>query len=310
MTTTVAEQLQPASWREISFPFTGARDFGFQQAQANHRFIFRDQELIESLGRQNPTFRYTIPFREGVRKPPWQNLFVEVYPRFLEACVDRSAGDLVDPVHGTFRAKCMSLRETLTTDATDGVDVVAEFVYAPAEGDTDPVQFAQLAKTLDGLAGTGVVFGAAVGDISDEQRELVDSLNQPSERPEKSITGIARQGAGFVQQTKNRTRAQLNKVSSDMEVTRSEIEQAKDPELEPLRRDASRFTLASKNLAETAGDPTTPTETVETTIAIGRIAFAVSKDVTLDVLLELNPQLEDVFIIPPKAKIKLPQNRG
>lgn len=308
--TTIAEQLQPASWRGISFPFTGARDFGFQQEQASHRFIFRDQQLIESLGRQNPTFRYSIPFREGVRRPPWESLFTVVYPQFLDACQDRSAGELVDPVHGTFRVKCMSLRETLTTDATDGVDVTAEFVFAPEDGDSDPVQFAQLARTLDGLADSGVIFGAAVGNISDEQRKLVDSLNQQSERPEKSLAGIVRQAAGFVQQAKNRTRAQLNKASADMEVTRSEIEQAKDPELEPLRRDASRFSLASKNLAETAGDPTTPQETVETTAEIGRVAFAVSKDVTLDVLLEHNPELEDVFLIPPKTKIKIPKNRG
>lgn len=307
---TIAEQLQPASWRGIQFPFTGARDFGFQQEQANHRFLFRDQQLIESLGRQNPTFRYTIPFREGVRRPPWENLFTKVYPEFLDACQDRSAGDLVDPVHGTFRAKCMSVRETLTTDATDGVDVVVEFVYAPEDGDSEPAQFAQLARTLDGLVDTGVIFGAAVGEISDAQRELIDSINQQSERPEKSVLGTAREAAGFVQQTKNKTRAQLNKASADMEVTRREIEQAKDPELEPLRRDASRFSLASKNLAKTAGDPTTPQEIVETTVTLGRVALAVVYGVTVDVLLALNPSLEDMLQVPAGTKIKLPKDRG
>lgn len=308
--TTIAEQLQPASWRGVKFPFTGARDFGFQQEQANHRFIFRDEQLIESIGRQNPTFRYPIPFRDGVRRPPWKNLFTEVYPRFLDACTDRSAGELIDPVHGTFRAKCMSLRETLTTDATDGVEVVAEFVFAPEAGDSDPVQFAQLARTLDGLADTGVVFGAAVGNISEEQRQLVDSINQQSERPETSVFGVARQASSLVQQTKNRTRAQLNRVSADMEVTRSEIEKAKDPELEPLRRDASRFSLASRNLAKTAGDPRTPFDTIRTTAEIGRIAFAVSVGVPLGVLLDLNPSLEEVLMIPEKTTIKLPKSRG
>lgn len=307
---TIPEQLQPASWRGIGFPFTGTRDFGFQQEQAQHRFIFRDQQLIESLGRQNPTFRYTIPFREGVQRPPWRNLFTKVYPLFIDACQDRSAGELVDPIHGTFRAKCVSLSESLSVEGKDGVDVTVEFVFAPEDGDSTDVKFAQVARTLEGLATSAVVFGAAVGEVSEAERKKVASLNKPAERADVSIDQTVRQATGFVQSTKRKTRAKLAEANSKMEVTRREIEEAKDPELELLRREASRTSKAAKDLATTLGDPLTPFEIILITAAIGRIAFAVAKGITVDVLLEMNPELEDVFFIPAGAKVKVPKKGG
>lgn len=304
----IIAQLQDASWRGIKFPFTGTRDFGFQQDQAQHRFIFRDQQLIESLGRQNPTFRYTIPFRENVRRPPWGNLFTRVYPDFLEACLDRSAGELVDPIHGTIRAKCVSLQESLSVEGKDGVDVVAEFVFSPEQGDTEEQQFAQVPRTLEGLGLSAVVLGENLGNISDEAKAQIASLNKPAERADQSLSNTVRQATGFVQQTKTRTRAQIHEAGTQMEITRREIEEARDPELELLRRDTSRTALAARRLSETVGDPTTPYEIHRTTEAIGRIAFATSKGLTIDVLLDFNPSLADVFLIPPGFKVKVPKS--
>jgi hypothetical protein len=307
---TILSQLRNASWRGVEFPFTGSRDFSFQQEQAQHRFIFRDQQLIESLGRQNPTFRYTIPFRENIRRPPWRNLFTVVYPQFLEACIDRTAGVLIDPVHGETRAKCVSLSESLSTGATDGVEVVAEFVFAPESPDDSTTQFANIAKPLEGAAASAVEFGAAVGALSDAERAKVASLNQPSSRADVSVLNAARAAVGFVQRTKTQTRAQLQEASAQMEVTRKEIEEAKDPELEPLRRDASRNALASKRLAQSAGEPVIPFTTIRPLEEIGRMAFAVKHGVSIDRLLEFNPFLADLILIPAGTRVKVPRTDG
>lgn len=308
--TSIIEQLQDLSWRGLAVPFTGERTFGFQQEQAQHRFVFRDQQLIESLGRQNPTFSYTIPFRENIQRPPWLNLFTRVYPEFIASCQDRTAGDLIDPVHGTIRAKCVSLQETLSVNAKDGVDVVVEFVYAPDEAETEPLLFAQVPDTLEGLAVQAVRFGANVGELSDEAKATLAELNKPGEKAKQSIANAARQATGFVQQSKNKVRANLYEAGSQMNTTRSELEQAQDPELEPLRRDASRTALAAKNLSETAGDPVTPWEAILVASEIGRMAFATAHGLTIDVLLDFNPKLANVFLIPAGTRVKVPKNSG
>ena len=102
--TDILKSLQRASWREIEFPVMQVRDFGFQHDQAQHRYLFLDAQLIESLGRKNPTYKYIIPFREDIAKGPWANLFTQVYPDFLDACQDSSRGVLVDPAHGALPA--------------------------------------------------------------------------------------------------------------------------------------------------------------------------------------------------------------
>lgn len=306
MTETVFDQLQDLAWRGIYVPLTGKRPYGFQHSQAKHKFIFRNEQLIESLGAQNPTLRYTIPFRENIQRPPWSNLFTRVYPDFLEACRDGSAGDLQDPVHGIIRAKCVSVEETLDVEKKDGVDVDVTFIYAPEEGD-EGIRFGQIADTIQGLAVQAVRFGAAVGELSDEARKQFTDLNKEGERADQSIANTVRQATGFVQQTKQKTRAKLYDAGTRMEVTRREIEEARDPELEPLRRDASRTTLAARRLAQTAGDPTTPWEVVKTHEAIGRLAFATAHGLTIDVLLDHNPSLADMFLIPPGTPVKVPK---
>jgi prophage DNA circulation protein len=306
VTDDILPQLPEASWRDIEFPFTGTRDFGFQQEQAQHRYIFRDQQLIESLGRQNPTFRFNIPFRERVRRG-FSALFVGVYPRFLEACQDRSAGILVDPIHGAVRCKCVSFAEALDVNRKDGVDVLVDFVFAPETGDDVPSQFAQLVSSLQGAVQSAVEFGANLGEISEEQQEVLAQVNREAERGRVSIFNAVRVFTGSVIQNRNRVRASLQDASSQMNATRDEIEEARDPQLEPLRRDSSRLALSSKRLAQTAGRPTTPFRVVRTVGEIGRIAFATANQITVDVLVELNEQLANMRTIPAGTRVRVPR---
>ncbi|HEY3494747.1 MAG TPA: DNA circularization N-terminal domain-containing protein [Polyangiaceae bacterium] len=302
---TILQQLTDASWRGIKFPFS-EREVGFLQEQAQHRFIFRDQQLIESIGRQNPTFRFRCPFFEGVRQQGWLNLFTSVYPSFFTACLDRSAGELVDPVHGTIRAKLASLSETLSGTRQDGVEVSADFIFAPEDTEeTLPSQFYLIAGSLQGLQASAVVFGAAVNDLTDEQRKQIAAWNQDSTRGELNILQAGRAVLGSVQQYKDRTRAEIANATYQMEQARAELEQTVDPEFEPLRRDIGRMALAGKNLVAVESDR--PFRKVHVSNNIGRLAFATSNQVQIEVLLAMNPWLVDLATIPAGSKVNLPR---
>lgn len=307
--TDVLQQLQNASWRGIEFAFTGTRDYGFQHEQASHRYIFRDEQLIESLGRQNPTFRYNIPFREGVRRG-FANLFTVVYPRFLEACLDRSAGILVDPLHGAVRCKCVAFAEALNVEKRDGVDVLVDFVFSPETADDVSSRFSQLAGSIQGAIQSSVEFGANLGGISQEQQAVLAEVNREAERAQVSIFNAARVFTGAATQTKSRVRANLLEASSQMDAVRSELEEARDPQLEELRRDSSRLALSSKRLAETAAQPSTPFEIIRTTADIGRIAFATAHQITVDALIELNEGLVNTLVIPAGTRVRVPRRDG
>lgn len=306
----ILEQLPDPSWRGISFPITGIRDYGFAQQQAQHRFVFRDQQLIESIGRENPTLRFQIPFRENLRASGWVNLFTVVYPQFFAACQDRTAGDLLDPVHGAIRAKCVSLQESLDVTKRDGVDVIAEFVFAPEDETSVSSDFANLASSIQGLQASAVQFGADAAELSREQLDLIRSLNQPSQRADSTVLDAARSAATSVQQTKNKLRATLGRASFQMEQTRKEVEQARDPELELLRRDTTRFVVASKQLRRTATDPNRPYEVVRAHQEMTKMAFATFKKITVDELIEFNQDLIDMLTIPAGHLVKLPAKNG
>ncbi len=314
------DRLSDASWRGIKFPFTGTRDFGFGQEQQGHRYIFRDQQLIESIGRNNPTFRYTIPFREYVRRG-WSGLFVEVYPRFLEACLDRSAGELVDPIHGLTRAKCVSFAESLEVTKDDGVDVLAEFVYAPENEDDKPSDFANVAKTLNGAALAAVNFGAALGApsrfeseriaaLSEQDRQAERNYNEPAKRATVNILQAARAAADSASSVRDRTQAQLQDATIQLQETRAAVANASDPQLEVVRRDASRLELAARQLSQTVARSSRPSRQVRIMQDTGRMALAVLHGVQVDELLHHNPHLANVTIVPAGAVIRLPRRDG
>jgi hypothetical protein len=131
----VLSKLQPASFKGIGFPCSSL-DFGFSQEQAEHKFIFRDEALIQKLGRKNKTWRLEIPFRENLFfLPGYEHLYSKTFPDFLVACQDGSPGELVTPDVGTVRAACVSFSYTIDPTKRDGVDVHVEFISAPLAND-------------------------------------------------------------------------------------------------------------------------------------------------------------------------------
>lgn len=132
----VLTNLQKASYKGISFPI-GTLDFGFSQEQAEHKFIFRDEALIQQLGRKNKTWRLEIPFLEnlGTFMPDYKNLYSKSFAPFIVACQDRTPGILTLPDVGSVRAACVSLQYTLSSNNRDGVIVKVEFISAPTAND-------------------------------------------------------------------------------------------------------------------------------------------------------------------------------
>lgn len=292
--TDILRQLSPAAWRAIEFPITG-RDYGFSQQQARHKFIFRNNEIVESLGHESPTYRYTIPFREDIAVGPYAHLFVEVYPRFLAACQDDTAGVLDDPFHGPVQCKCVSLREVVSVERKDGIDVEAEFIVAPDPEDV----LEDLGAHIATLQGAGDVAG-----LFDAQVPLVDWKQEPPPEPTHDIFDTISSIGDQLSVAGSKVTATLANVAFKMEKATASIDKLKNPNLAPLRQQARRLQLAALNLHDEATTPPRPTELFKTTAEIGVIALAGLCRMTLADFLRLNPGLPRTGRVPPRTSVK------
>jgi hypothetical protein len=280
--TDILKQLQRPSWREIEFPIS-ARDYGFAQDQAKHRYVFRDNQLIESLGRENPTWRYTIPFREDITVGGWTNLFVGVYPDFLAACQDRSRGVLTDPFHGSRPAKCVSLRELMDVNRRDGLDVEVEFIYAPTETDFEN-NLGTVIRTLQGYASYARRFDNELSAIPWQQ----EIPPQPTVSPLDAISAVGGQ-ALLIQ---GKVDAALADSAFRLEKSVQTIDRLRNPDLASTRTQARRLQAAALDLEE-RGDITgvRPMRRLTTATNITVVALAAKLKIPLEQLLKQNPAL-------------------
>ncbi len=239
----ILRQLRPASWREISFPVI-SRDFGFQHEQSEYRYLFRDEQLVESLGRKNPTYRYTIPFREDIARGPWVNLFTVVYPQFFAACQDRTRGPLVDPIHGGVPVKCSALGDVVTLGKRDGIDVEVDFIHAPADAET-----ATIGPQLRGIEGARGMAGA----LDREIQKIVFPLDLPPEptiSPLDAVSAVTSQ----IDVGVNRVSAAFGDAAFKIEKATASIKRLKDPTTQPVLQQAARLRNSLLEFEETV-DP-------------------------------------------------------
>ena len=210
----------------------GTRDFGFQHDHAEHRYLFLDAQLVESLGRKNPTYKFMIPFREDIAVGPWVNLYTVVYPDFLDACLDRSRGILVDPAHGALPAKCVSVRESLSVNKRDGVDVEVEFVRAPAEGDVLEDPGAQI-RTLEGARDSAGAFDREIRKLPFVQK----APPKPTISPLDAVSSVANQAEVAV----NKITAAFADAAFRVEKASASLESLKDASVQPAIQQAARL---------------------------------------------------------------------
>ncbi len=294
--TDILKQLQRPSWREIEFPIS-AREYGFQQDQARHRYVFRDNELVESLGRENPTWRYTIPFREDITVGGWEHLFVGVYPDFLAACQDRSRGTLTDPVHGSRPAKCVSLREILDINRRDGLDVEVEFIFAPAETDFEN-NLGTIIRTLQGYASYARRFDNELAAVPWQQ----EIPPQPTVSPLDAISAVG----GQVLLVQGKVEAALADSAFRLEKSVQTIDRLRNPNLATTRTQARRLQGAALDLEDrTDITGTKPLRKVTTAANITVAALAGKLGVPLEVLLRWNPALRRSPLVKANTEIRV-----
>lgn len=284
----ILSKLNPAMWRDIAFPIIGEREFSFSQETSKQRVLFRDEQLIVSIGRENPGFSYQAVFDESLYTSRWKNLFTVVYPKFLAACKDRSTGYLYDPVHGRVRAKVSQLRETLSSANRFGVTVSVEFVEAPADST------GQRPAELPIKALTGAV---ALGRKLDDEVEKIDWQGQ---KPPDKNRGLLESIQAFGDQTElfqNNVNGMLGSTAHRMERTTASIDRLKDPKTGTTRRSARRLQMAAISLADSATTPPNPVEVVSKTVDLAKFAFASLYSMTVEDLHRLNPRLQSVLLI-------------
>lgn len=194
MSDDVFRDLPRLTWRGgIELPLLRRRAH-FDHEQIRHKLSFRDLEFVDGLGLHNWVFEYTIPFRQGINVGPYRDLFVVGLPQFLKDCRDRTPGELLDPVLGTFHARCVSLRDESDPGRRDGDDVDVIFVQAPEPGEID-----QLGAPLAGLELTRAEGARLDGLIAAIPPEELAALNLD---PNSLVIGpdFLDQIAGFGQQ--------------------------------------------------------------------------------------------------------------
>lgn len=279
--TDILIQLQRASWRGIEFP-VASRDYGFQQEQSETKFIFRDLALIESLGKKNPTWRYTIPFREDIARGPWVNMFVSVYPRFLAACEDRTRGELIDPVHGFKPVKCVSLRETLTPARRDGIDVEVEFIEAPPE---KPETAVRVPKTLQGATGMAGAFDKALAKVNRQ-------FQKPPPEPKNSVLDAISSVTDQISVGVGKVTATFADAAFRVEKSVTSLENLKSASVAPTLLQAKRLEAAILDL-ESKNDPTgtKPLGHLTTTVDYTVAALSMRLGMQIQELIRLNPFL-------------------
>ena len=157
--TDVFKDLPTLKWRGIEVPIA-QRTVSFEQELAMHKYAYRDDELLESLGRHNWRFEYTIPFREDIRKGPYRNLYVATFSTFLQACRDRSEGALEDPILGQYTARCQSVSVQTDVNKRDGEDLQVTFIHSPALDENEAT--GALASGLPGAVQEGLRIGDAL----------------------------------------------------------------------------------------------------------------------------------------------------
>lgn len=292
----VFRQLQTASWRDVEFPVSGS-EFGFAQDFAQHRYLFRDQQLVESLGRQNPTYRYSVPMREGILRGPFKNLFVATYPELLEACLDRSPGVLVDPFHGARRCKCASLREVRDVGKRDGVDVELEFVVAPEDTDVVEDLGTQIA-TLEGARG--------LAGILDDELKKVDFQQEPPPEPTLDPFSFVSSIGDQLSVAGNKVSARMHSVAFRAEKAAASIDRLRKPELARHREAALRLQAAALDLERSASvTGARPLRAITVRANMTLAALASLHGMTVEQLIKHNPILARTPLVRAGTEVRV-----
>jgi len=294
--TDVLAALPRLEWQGIVVPVS-TRSLSFQQENIRHAFVYRDGELVESTGARNLQFSYTIPFRQDIAAGPYRNLFTETYPEFFLACRASIAGQLVDPVLGKFRAKCLSFSETVDIKRRDGLDVSVEFVQAP---DPAALEDPEQIEVIHGLSSEGGALADTLSAI-DFSEDTTDSAAVTAaevaffqEFPPEVFVDLFAQLDGFLRRVDrfgSKVSAKVDAIAFKLNKLEDSVEKLEQPDKWPIIRSSRRLRGSLERVRERALNPGKKIVGFTTKFATTITSLSSELGVTPQILMQLNPEL-------------------
>lgn len=274
--------LQFPSWRGISFPLTSLEN-GFTQEHVEHKFIYREGMHIETTGRNGLNFLGRIPFNNGVNPgdfEPWagQVLFPTLFKKFLNACLDGSAGEFLHPDFGPLTCKARDIQWRYVSNLRDGAEITVRWY----ETIDDPDNAETLTAGKDPNAAA-----VRTASLLDGQLESVGPLPELS-NDKSSFTDLVsdyQSGDGTI-----------GAISSKLENTSSALDRLDDVAYWPLRQatDDMRSALIDLGNGPGASNGTLASrQTRSYTVPVGTslASIGVRLGVRTDSLVRMNPSL-------------------
>lgn len=264
------------------------RRTGFATEQARHKLQFRNNEVVEPLGSRNWTFEYTIPFRQDIAKGPYQDLFTNTLPLFLDMC-ERAALETVtlhDPVLGFYQVTCTSVQEETDNNKRDGTDVTAQFIWAPDPG--------TIVFPGDGLG----ALGTALSDAGVLDKELEVTFRSRQLPPPPSLTNPLEAISGLIKQVEtrgNQIQARIIDFNDRVLAIEESVRDLREPKLAPTIRSLRNLRDATERVRN---DITAPARirTYETT----------SQSTIAELASRLSTPVQDLTILNPHIAVFLP----
>lgn len=272
MTESILKKLQTLQFRGQRLPYLSA-GLGFQHESAQRKFIFRDQLLVQQLGRSNETLRYTLAFYDGLTG--FGSAFSEGWEPFLASMRNREPGELIDPFLGPMQVVPVSVQTTFVPgENQSGLTVEAEFLEAPEIKEQEKApSTAQTAKAAE--AQRRKQFDR--GDLPPDPE-----FTEPLVNPIQAVTGLIQRGTLIGQLVLSKGLQQIGQVERLIDA----VDQADPDNWEVV--DAYRNYLRELHKAQ---KPSSKLRVHITPALISTSKLASALGVSLTKLLELNPEL-------------------
>lgn len=291
-------QLGPFSWRGVHFP-CASFDVELSQDHAEHKYPDRDGAVVEATGRNPIIFVAKAIFRNGTKKGPTEgfpqgSLFPDQLNLFVKACADRTTGNLVHPLLGTFAVKCKSCKIHADPNRRDGVDVDVIWVEH-TELDFDKIlsesPLAAAKKAADDLDAE-LQLNA---DIAFKHAQSVPGLRDASfGQLMNAITSIFDTATLLQKQIVGK----IDEIGYRLTVLSDAVHKVKDNKVWPIRQAIERLKSSLIDVRQRALATREPTSVYVTPKDTTLAAIAAYLHMSITELINLNPGLAGAAVIP------------
>lgn len=182
----VLKTLQECSFRGVSFPAVTI-DESFDHDLPQHKGVDHDGAFIENTGRNPFSFSLVAPmYAKSVARgqnESWDDLYPTRYLLLRTACLDRSTGEFVHPLYGTFKVKIASWSSSLNADERGGQTVNITVLETRDDGETPaftPSDSSVMRSTAVSLDASLRVLNPpiSVWDTSDDDVSFTDAVSK------------------------------------------------------------------------------------------------------------------------------------